>query len=133
MGADSVFLQAREQYLFLLVTNPMLQAAISKTAGGSIQTKYRWAAFKNVADPIIDGHMAEPRFFDYALRRELFDKSQECKICGSQIHLFDDSTVDHIHPYSKGGKTVRENGQLAHRSCNARKNMSLPENATVSS
>jgi hypothetical protein len=119
--------QLREQYLFLLLTDPMLQAAISKTAGGSIQTKYRWAAFKNVAGPIIDGHMVEPRFFDYAFRRELFDKSQECRICGNQIHVFDDSTVDHIHPYSKGGKTVRENGQLAHRSCNARKNMSLPE------
>ncbi len=29
--------------------------------------------------------------------------------------------MDHIQPYSKGGKTVIENAQLAHRSCNARK------------
>jgi hypothetical protein len=119
--------QLREQYLFLLLTDPMLQAAISKTAGGSSQTKYRWNTFKNAAEPIIDGYTVEPRFFDYAYRRELFDQSQECKICGNQIHAFDDSTVDHIHPYSKGGKTVRENGQLAHRGCNARKNMSVPE------
>jgi len=44
----------------------------------------------------------------------------------NQIHSFDDSTVDHIHPYSKGGKTLAENAQLAHRSCNARKNKFLP-------
>ena len=58
---------------------------------------------------------------------ELFEQSQECKICGNEIHSFEDSTVDHIHPYSKGGKTVRENGQLAHRGCNARKNMFVPD------
>jgi len=28
----------------------------------------------------------------------------------------------HIVPYSKGGKTTPDNGQLAHRGCNASKN-----------
>jgi 5-methylcytosine-specific restriction endonuclease McrA len=46
--------------------------------------------------------------------------------------LFDDSTVDHILPYSKGGKTVPENGQLAHRSCNASKNAQIPASGTDS-
>lgn len=124
--------QVREQYLYLLLTDPMLQAAISKQTGGTTQTKYRWSAFKTMADPIIDGQVLDPRFFDYAFRRQLFDQSPLCKICTNQIHSFEDSTVDHIHPYSKGGKTVPENGQFAHRSCNARKNMSLPaESATA--
>jgi hypothetical protein len=118
--------QIREQYLYTLLTDPMLQAAISKQTGATVQTKYRWTAFKTLADPIIDGQLLEPRFFDYAFRRQLFDRSPLCKICGNEIHAFEDSTVDHIHPYSKDGKTVQDNGQLAHRSCNARKNMSLP-------
>jgi hypothetical protein len=44
----------------------------------------------------------------------------------NQIHSFEDSTVDHITPYSKGGKTVPANAQLAHRACNARKNAQMP-------
>ena len=31
----------------------------------------------------------------------------------------------HIIPYSKGGKTIANNGQLAHRACNASKNAKL--------
>jgi hypothetical protein len=48
-----------------------------------------------------------------------------CAICKNQIHSFDDSTVDHIQPYSKGGKTVLANAQLVHRSCGARKHTRL--------
>ena len=40
-------------------------------------------------------------------------------LCKNQIHSLDDSTVNHIIPYSEGGKTVRENGQLAHQGCDA--------------
>lgn len=117
--------QLREQYLYCILTDPMLQAAISKQTGASVQTRYRWAAFKALADPIIDGQVVEPRFFDFEFRRSLFEKSPTCKLCGNEIHSLDDSTVDHIHPYSKGGRTVPANAQLAHRSCNARKNASL--------
>lgn len=118
--------QIREQYLYCLLTDDVLQSAISKQTGGTTQTKYRWNTFKTIVEPIIDGTILEPRFFDLTFRRQLFDKADVCKICGNQIHSFDDSTVDHIHPYSKGGKTLANNAQLAHRSCNARKNKFLP-------
>ncbi|MEX2262244.1 MAG: DUF262 domain-containing protein [Bryobacteraceae bacterium] len=128
--------QIREQYLYCLLSDAVLQSAISKQTAGTIQTKYRWIAFKTVAEPIIDGTILEPRFFDITFRRRLFDESPVCKICGNQIcgnqiHSFDDSTVDHVHPHSKGGKTVPENGQVAHRSCNARKNTFLPSDSTA--
>jgi hypothetical protein len=123
--------QIREQYLSCVLSDAVLQSAISKQTGGTVQTKYRWTAFKTVVEPIIDGTVLEPRFFDITFRRKLFDQAAICKICGNQIHVFDDSTVDHIHPYSKRGKTLPENGQLAHRSCNARKNAFLPGNPTA--
>ena len=34
------------------------------------------------------------------------------------IHNIDDSEVDHIEHYWKGGKTVPENARLTHRYCN---------------
>jgi 5-methylcytosine-specific restriction endonuclease McrA len=80
---------------------------------------------------VLDNVLIEPRFFNFQFRKELYDKNPLCALCDNQILSFEDSTVDHIIPYSKKGKTVRENGQLSHRSCNARKNAAMPPEPTV--
>ena len=77
--------QIREQYLFCLLTDDVLQSAISKQTGGTTQTKYRWNTFKTIVEPIIDETILEPRFFDLTFRRKLFDKSDVCKICGTRF------------------------------------------------
>jgi Protein of unknown function DUF262/HNH endonuclease len=116
--------QIREAYIFYLLTNPQVRLAISRQPAGKAATKLRWFGFKVEVQNILN-KAVEPRFFSYEVRRQLFDASPMCAICKNQIHSFDDSTVDHIHPYSKGGKTILTNGQLAHRSCNARKSTHL--------
>ena len=116
-----------EQYLFVMLTDYELQDAISKRTGSTAQTKVRWKKFRQLIDPIIDNTVIEPRFFSYDYRKMLYDQSNMCAICKNQIHSFEDCTVDHITPYSKGGKTIEKNGQLAHRACNARKNARIPE------
>jgi len=111
----------REAYLFYLLTNPQVRVAISRQPAGTQATRTRWFGFRAVVQDFLANVIVEPRFFGYEFRRQLYDASPVCRLCSNQIHTFDDSTVDHIHPYSKGGKTVPENAQLAHRSCNARK------------
>jgi hypothetical protein len=123
--------QIREQYLFTVLTDVEMQDALAKHTGGTSQTKLRWTKFRELIAPVIAGTLVEPRFFDFEFRKDLFDRSPVCQLCKSQIHSLDDSTVDHITPYSKGGKTVPENGQLAHRGCNARKNAQLPATAAT--
>jgi 5-methylcytosine-specific restriction endonuclease McrA len=118
--------QLRELFLFTLLSDSALKDAISKRTGSTLQTNVRWTRFRDLVNPIIDGTQVEPRFFDFAFRRSLFDKSPICLLCNNQIHSFEDSTVDHIAAYSKGGKTVSTNAQLAHRGCNARKNAASP-------
>jgi uncharacterized protein DUF262/HNH endonuclease len=118
--------QVRELFLFTLLTDIEIQDSISKRTASSAQTRIRWTKFRQMVDPIIDGTIIEPRFFEYEFRKELFDKSEVCRLCKNQIHTFEDCTVDHIIPYSKGGKTVPENAQLAHRGCNAKKNAQMP-------
>lgn len=113
--------QIREAYIFYLFTNPEVREAIRGQTSSTEKTKTRWFGFKAQVQDIISGTQTEPRFFDYEFRRELYERSPVCRLCGNEIHSFDDCTVDHIHPYSKGGKTTPENAQLAHRSCNARK------------
>ena len=113
--------QIRELYVFHLLTQPQVRMAISRQPAGTAATKLRWTGFKTQVQTILDGTNVEPRFYTYEFRRQLFQTDPSCKLCGNQIHVFEDSTVDHKHPYSRGGRTVPENAQLAHRSCNARK------------
>jgi 5-methylcytosine-specific restriction endonuclease McrA len=123
--------QIRELFLFTLLTDDEMKDAISKRTASSAQTRIRWTKFRQLVDPIIDGTIIEPRFFEYEFRKELFEKSDVCRLCTNEIHTFDDCTVDHIVPYSKGGNTVPENAQLAHRGCNAKKNAQMPMLAGV--
>jgi hypothetical protein len=118
--------QIHEHFLFLLLTEKAVQEAISQATGGSAPTKLRWSAFKSLIQPVLENVILEPRVFNFEVRRQLYDANPVCAICKNRIHLLEDSAVDHILPYSQGGKTIRENGQLSHRSCNAIKNASVP-------
>ena len=125
--------QIREMYIYYLLTQPQVRLAISRQPAGTAATKLRWTGFKAHVQAILDGTVLEPRFFTFEFRRQLFQRDPSCKICGNEIHALEDSAVDHVHPYSRGGRTVPENAQLAHQSCNARKAISLPpEPASVS-
>ena len=124
--------QIRELFLFTMLTDREMQDAISKRTGSTAQTKIRFEKFRALVDPIINGALVEPRFFDYEFRKQLWNASHMCQLCKNEIHSFEDSTVDHVLPYSKNGKTVPENGQLAHRGCNARKNAQVPETNRIS-
>ena len=117
--------QLRELFIFTMLTDKELQDAISKRTGSTSQTKIRWTRFRELTDPIINGTVVEPRFFPYQFREGLWKKSHVCLLCKNEIHEFDDSTVDHILAWARGGKTTPTNGQLTHRSCNARKNAKL--------
>lgn len=113
--------QIREAYLLYLLSNPNVRTAITIQPAGTAASKTRWSGFKPIVLDILSNAHLEPRFFSYEFRKGLWDAAQACGICKNQIHSFEDCAVDHIHPYSKGGKTEAANAQLAHRSCNARK------------
>jgi hypothetical protein len=120
-GVQAAAEQIREAYILYLLTNPQVRLAISRQPAATNATRTRWFGFKAEAQRLLNETTVEPRFFSYEFRRQLYDTSPLCTLCGNQIHTFEDCAVDHIQPYSKGGKTVPANGQLAHRSCNARK------------
>src|SRR2546421_12600708 len=104
---------------------PQVRQAISLKPSGTNATKTRWFGFKAEVLEILNGTRIEPRFFSFEFRKQLWDNSPVCMLCNNEIHSFEDCTVDHIIPYSKSGKTKPTNGQLAHRSCNARKSVKI--------
>lgn len=117
--------QIHEAFLLFLLTNPQIRLAISRQPAGKAATKLRWFSFRAEVEKILNNTYVEPRYFSYQIREQLYAENKVCAICKNPIHTFEDSTVDHIEPYAKGGKTILSNAQLAHRSCNARKSSHL--------
>ena len=69
----------------------------------------------------------ETRTFDRAIVSALFEKQEgKCGICNQEIQKDrlsngDYAQVDHIKPWSKGGRTTEDNAQLVHAKCNQSK------------
>jgi 5-methylcytosine-specific restriction endonuclease McrA len=61
------------------------------------------------------------RFFKVSL----WDRSHTCKGCRKEIASFEDASLDHIIPRSKGGRTRLVNLQLMHRGCNSKKSSQI--------
>ena len=78
-------------------------------------------------DDIIGNSGYEQRTFSYQVKQDLFDKKPTCAISGQRILAIEDAEVDHILPYSKGGKTELENAQLVLRYFNRAKNNKIEE------
>jgi 5-methylcytosine-specific restriction endonuclease McrA len=64
----------------------------------------------------------EERTFDSSLKLPLAEKQNYiCPLCGNKIVSIDECEIDHIVPFSLGGKTTFENAQLVHKLCNRHK------------
>lgn len=76
-----------------------------------------------------DEHYLQLRTFSEAVRSETYEKqfhrcaNPNCPSKGQELAL-SDMDADHIVPWSKGGKTVKENCQMLCRLCNHRKSAS---------
>lgn len=61
------------------------------------------------------------RAFDENTKREAYEEQGGvCKICGEKFEI-EQMEADHITPWSKNGKTIKENCQMLCRECNRRK------------
>ena len=84
---------------------------------------------KNLIDPGIKRTDKDPiRIFSEEQRDFLWSAAEGeriCAICGDEIESYDEYQPDHIDPHAQGGRTVIENGQLSHASCNQSKSDKL--------
>lgn len=65
------------------------------------------------------------RNFDESQRQVIYRKDKGvCQICGKECD-WNDWEADHIVPWSKGGKTEIENGQVLCPTCNSKKSDNL--------
>ncbi|WP_337062445.1 GmrSD restriction endonuclease domain-containing protein [Kineococcus sp. G2] len=106
--------------------NERFNDAIQRGTTGTPNVTYRFeryiAAVAWALDTVEEGR--KRRFFSPQQKQNLWDAletdSPVCVQCGNPL-TFADCEVDHIKPWSQGGETVEDNGQLLHIACNRSK------------
>lgn len=108
----------REAYINAISTNEEMISAITWGTSDKPTVTARFTLWNQILDSIIADDKADERCFSRKLKQELYEKDPTCAICGQHIADIDDSAVDHIEQYWKGGKTIPDNARLTHRYCN---------------
>lgn len=91
---------------------------------GAIRQKAKRATRVTMLQKVIRKHARKldpKRLFPEDLKQKLWQQSHQCQICGKEITAYKYVALDHIEPWAKGGPTVKANAQLAHKSCNQKK------------
>lgn len=89
----------------------------------------RWCELAHVIEAAVGSDL--PRTVPKAKRRtlshikkKLYAKSDRCAICTHPMK-YEEASVDHVIPLSRGGSNRQDNLQLAHKSCNTEKDNKL--------
>lgn len=112
----------REGLLDLMICDKQFQELITWKTSDTEYLRKRFRIYMTMLDNIIGDSTTNQRNFPYSLKLELYNENPVCAISGQRILAIEDSEVDHIVPYSLGGKTVKENAQLVLRYFNRAKN-----------
>ena len=108
----------REALINLMTCNQDFIDSIEIGTSAPKAVTKRFEIWRSELRSIIGIDQKEPRLFTKELKKELYDNNPTCKIWNKNIVDIDDSMVDHIEQYWKGGRTIPENARLTHRYCN---------------
>lgn len=117
----------REGLLDLMISNTKFQELIGFKTSNTENVRKRFKIYMEMLENIIGDNNIHQRLFSYSIKEELFREDPYCKISKQRILSIEDAEVDHIIPYSKGGKTERENAQLVLRYYNRAKKDKLTD------
>lgn len=108
----------REALIDLMTTDQEFIDSIELSTSSLQAVTKRFDKWRLVLQSIIGVGRKEDRCFSLSLKKKLYSEDSTCAICGQEIQEIDDSAIDHIHQYWKGGQTIPENARLTHRYCN---------------
>lgn len=110
--------EIREALIYLMTSDQEFIDSIELSTSSLQAVTKRFDKWRLMLQDIVGIQQKEERCFSKKLKQELFTSDSTCAICDHSILDIDDSAVDHIHQYWKGGKTIPENARLTHRYCN---------------
>lgn len=111
----------REAMLDLMTTNSDFIESIEKSTSDKKVLQNRFKIWFTKLDDILGDETYQQRTFSYEIKKKLFDEKPFCAISGQKILAIEDAEVDHVIPFSKGGKTELDNAQLVLRHFNRSK------------
>jgi hypothetical protein len=111
----------REGLLDLMINNQQFRELLIWQTSDTDKLKKRFRIYMDMLETIIGDPSYSQRNFPFSVKLELFNANPFCAISGQKILAIEDSEVDHIIPYSKGGKTEINNAQLVLRYFNRAK------------
>ncbi|MGK4568129.1 HNH endonuclease family protein [Flavobacterium sp. 3HN19-14] len=111
----------REGLLELMIEDPKFQEVIGFKTSDTDNVKKRFKMYMDMLEKVIGDKSYQQRTFSFSIKEELFKQNPYCAISKQKILAIEDAEVDHIIPYSKGGKTEKENAQLVLRYFNRAK------------
>lgn len=111
----------REGLLDLMINNQQFKELLIWQTSDTDKLKKRFRIYMDMLETIIGDASYSQRNFPFSVKQELFNANPFCAISGQKILAIEDSEVDHVIPYSKGGKTEINNAQLVLRYFNRAK------------
>jgi hypothetical protein len=111
----------REGLLDLMINNQQFRELLIWQTSDTDKLKKRFRIYMDMLETIIGDPSYSQRNFSLSVKQELFNANPFCAISGQKILAIEDSEVDHVIPYSKGGKTEINNAQLVLRYFNRAK------------
>lgn len=108
----------REAWIELMASNDEFIDAILLSTSSQAKVCKRFDLARGAVEDVLKNYRVQPRCFTLELKRELYDTNPTCQICKQKIQLLDDTAVDHVEQYWRGGQTIPENARLTHRYCN---------------
>jgi len=109
----------REGWIDLMANNTEFKQAIELSTSSVEMVRRRFDLARAWVEEVLSNYRVQPRCFSRELKRQLFEINSTCALCGQGINDIDDSAVDHIEQYWRGGQTIPENARLTHRFCNS--------------
>lgn len=108
----------RESLIYLMTSDQEFIDAIELSTSSVQAVTKRFDKWRLTMQQIVGIQHKEPRCFSLSLKQQMYDRDPTCEICNQRIQSVDDSALDHIEQFWRGGKTVPENARLTHRYCN---------------
>jgi hypothetical protein len=109
----------REALIYLMTSDQEFIESIELSTSAIQAVTKRFDKWRLTLQQVVGIQHKEPRCFSYELKQRMFEDNSTCQLCGGKIQSVDDSALDHIEQFWKGGKTVPDNARLTHRFCNS--------------
>jgi hypothetical protein len=108
----------KEELIWLMTHNQGFIDSITISTNDKSKVLERFEKWMRALRDIVGYPVKEPRTYSFSVKKNLYDTNNRCSICEQEIRFLDDSEVDYVDFYWRGGKTIPANAQLVHRFCN---------------